>query len=502
MNNQSSVIEVKNLTKSFGGVHALADASFSINRGEVLAIAGENGAGKSTLCKTLTGAHAPDAGTIYIEGKEFKRLTPAEAFENGIAMIYQEFNLVPEMTVYENIFIGKEIRNGVVLNKKEMIRQTKELFDSMEIKIDPTAQICNLSVAYCQLVEIAKAVKENAKIIIMDEPTAPLTTKEVDMLFKLVRRLKSAGTTIIYISHRMDEITTLSDRVLIMRDGHVVDMLITKETTVPEIICKMIGRELRMAFDENRPNYKGDPEVVLRVENLTTDKISDISFELKRGEVLGLAGLVGAGRTETIRAIFGADRITSGKVFVHGKEAKLGSPKKAIQAGIGLIPEDRKREGLHLELPIRTNMSLVKVKELSKMMAISKKLENQLIDKYVDSLSIKMGSTKDNVSSLSGGNQQKVVITKWLASELDILFFDEPTRGIDVGTKSEIYELINQLRAQGKAIIVVSSEMEEILGLSDRIIVLYEGKYMGELDRKSATQESIMTLASGIQKQC
>lgn len=490
-------IQVKGLTKVFGGNIALQGADISFRRGEVHALCGENGAGKSTLCKMLSGAIVPTSGTITIEGAEHTQFTPKEAKACGIGMIYQEFNLVPELPIYENIFLGKELRKGVVVSKAQMIRETKELFSEMNIQIDPTLKICDISVAYCQLVEIAKALKEDVKLLIMDEPTAPLTNQEVEILFGLVRRLKERGITIIYISHRMEEIFDLSDRLTVMRDGAVIRTMETAGSTQKEIISLMVGRELGMEFPDKGSDFR-DEAPVLEVRNITSQTVKDVSFKLYSGEILGLAGLVGAGRTETIRAIFGADPLLSGKVLVNGREVRIKSPEKAIKLGIGMIPEDRKRQGVHLELPIRINMSLITIKQLSRWLTVLRRKERRLLDRYIQTLSIKLGSAELPVSSLSGGNQQKIVLTKWLATEPDIIFFDEPTRGIDVGAKYEIYQLMDRLRKAGKAIIMISSEMPEVVGMCDRVLVMYEGQVTGELTDDDINQETIMTYASGM----
>ena len=487
---------VKNLTKSFKGVEALKNASLAFMQGEVHALLGENGAGKSTLCKMLSGALTPDSGSIIVDGYEYPALTPFSSKAIGIGMIYQEFNLVPDMTVYENLFLGKEVRKGLNIDKNEMIRRTSEIFDRLNIRIDPSAKIKNLSVAYCQLVEISRAILENARYLIMDEPTAPLTIKEVDTLFDLVRELKTQGVTIIYISHRIEELLELSDRVTIMRDGEVITTLDTGTTNRSELIRLMVGRETNKEFPE-RCGGGLENEVLLEVGHLATDKIKDISFKLHRGEILGLAGLVGAGRTEVMRAIFGADKIKSGEIFIKGKKVSIKSPGKAIKAGIAMIPEDRKRQGIHLGLSIGHNISLAKLKDISVFATVSAKKERSLIERYKNVLSIKMSSPSDAASSLSGGNQQKIVVSKWMAIQSDILFFDEPTRGIDVGTKKEIYDLMDRLRREGKGIIMVSSEMLEVIGMCDRIIVMHEGVVEGELDASEMSQERILQLASG-----
>lgn len=493
---ETDIIRTNGLQKIYGGTIALAGADISFRKGEVHALAGENGAGKSTFCKILSGAISPTAGTFFVDGVEYRRLTPAESRAVGISMIYQEFNMVNDVPVYENIFIGSELRkNRIIVDKREMIRQSQALFEKMEVDIDVKALPRDLSVAQCQLVEIAKALKDNCKVLVMDEPTAALTNKEIGTLLGLIRKLREEGITIIYISHRMDEIMSLSDRVTIMRDGRVVTTLVTAETTQKEIIALMVGRELGTEFPQ-RTTLPG--EVVLEVKNLCTSRVKDVSFSLHSGEILGFAGLVGSGRTEIVRAIFGADRIDSGEIYVKGKKAEIRNPGQAIALGIGMIPEDRKRQGVHLEQSIKSNMTLLRQKDISTFFTISSEKERQLADEYIHALSIKLGSIEDMVSSLSGGNQQKIVLTKWLAAHPDIIFFDEPTRGIDVGAKGEIYALMDTLRKQGKAIILISSEMEEILGMSDRIIVMYEGSITGQVAGEKATQNLLMSYASNI----
>jgi ribose transport system ATP-binding protein len=489
-------LSVMHLTKSFKGVHALTDVSLEFMTGEIHALLGENGAGKSTLCKMLSGAITPDSGAINICDKEFKFMTPHSAKENGIGMIYQEFNLVPEMTVYENLFLGKEIKRGFNVNKTEMIAKTKEIFLQLNIDIDPTAKIIELSVALCQLVEIGKSILENARFLIMDEPTAPLTTAEVEKLFNVVRELKAKGVTIIYISHRIEELLELSDRVTVLRDGEIIKTLMTKETTRSELIKLMVGREISGEFPVIEENSAKDEEL-LKVENLTTSKIKNISFVLHRGEILGLAGLVGAGRTETVRALFGADRIELGDIWIKGKKVTIKSPSDAIKKGFCLIPEDRKRQGLHLGLPIKTNISLVRIRDLSRFLTISSAKEKHLVDSFINVLTIKLSSPEAPVSSLSGGNQQKVVLSKWLSVKSDIMFFDEPTRGIDVAAKKDIYDLMNRLRNEGRGIIMISSEMMEVIGMCNRVIVMHEGVACGQLSASEMTQERILELASG-----
>lgn len=493
---ETDIIRTQGIQKIYGGTVALAGADLSFRRGEIHALAGENGAGKSTFCKILSGAITPTAGTFFVDGVEYRHLTPAESRAAGISMIYQEFNMVNDVPVYENIFIGSELKKSrIVVDKREMIRRSQALFEKMEVDIDVRALPRNLSVAQCQLVEIAKALKDNCKVLVMDEPTAALTNKEIGTLLGLIRKLKEQGITIIYISHRMDEIMDLSDRVTIMRDGRVVTTLVTAETTQKEIIALMVGRELGTEFPR-RTTVPGD--VVLEVKNLCTSKVKNVSFTLRSGEILGFAGLVGSGRTEIVRAIFGADKIDSGEIYIKGEKAEIRKPSQAIALGIGMIPEDRKRQGVHLDQSIKSNMTLLRQKDISTFFTISPKKERHLADEYIHALSIKLGSIEDMVSSLSGGNQQKIVLTKWLAAHPDIIFFDEPTRGIDVGAKGEIYTLMDELRKQGKAIILISSEMEEVLGMSDRIIVMYEGSMTGEVAGEKATQNLLMSYASNI----
>lgn len=488
-------LSVRNLSKSFPGVLALDNANIDFYPGEVHALLGENGAGKSTLCKILSGAQGADTGDIFIGEKQYKSFTPEGAKKAGIGMIYQELNLVDSLTVYENIFLGKEIVNGVLLNKQRMIQASLDVFERLKIEISPTDEVRNLSIAYKQLVEIAKVINENASILIMDEPTAPLTEHEVGVLFELIHNLKKQGVTIIYISHRIEELFEIAEKVTVMRDGKVIKTLNTAETNRTELVSLMCGREIDTNYFE-RVNVATD-EVVLRVKDLTTKKVNKISFDLHKGEVLGIGGLVGAGRTETVRAIFGADPMMSGEIQVKGKTVSIRSPRDAIKNGIALIPEDRKQQGCHVRLNIRHNMTLPIIERLASLGTINKKREDDVIDKYANVLSIKMSSTRQLLNFLSGGNQQKVVVSKWMAANCDIIMLDEPTRGIDVGAKCEIYHLINTLKRQGRSIIVISSELPELMGISDRILVMYEGNMMGEVTEGQMTQERILDLASG-----
>jgi ribose transport system ATP-binding protein len=489
-------LEIKNVSKSFPGVKALDDVSINFNPGEVHALLGENGAGKSTLCKILSGAHTMDSGEILVHGLKFKGVDPVSAKKEGIGIVYQELMLVPQLTVYENIFLGKEIKNGPNIDRKAMIKASHDIFERMKIKLDPTLLVNDLSVAYRQLVEISKAVAEEAKILILDEPTAPLMNKEVELLFKLIQEIKKQGVTIIYISHRIEELFEISDRVTIMRDGKTIKTVETKNTNRKELVSLEVGREL----GEDYPLKSGGTigEVMLEVKSLSTSKLRDISFRLHRGEILGFAGLVGAGRTEIARAVFGADKIDAGEIFVNGAKIKLKKPTDAIAKGLSLIPEDRKGQGVLLKMTVKENISLVVLRKISKALSVNRKRDKEIADDYIDKLSIKTPTIDQVANNLSGGNQQKVALAKWLANDSDILIFDEPTRGIDVKAKQEIYTLMDDLRKQGKAIMMISSEMPELIGMSNRIITMYEGRITGELtEEEMMTQDRILDMASG-----
>lgn len=488
-------LKMVNICKSYPGVKALSNVSIELYEGEVHALLGENGAGKSTLCKIMAGASQMDTGEYYIGEKQVHELTPNTAKEHGIGIIYQEFNLVPYLKVYENLFLGKELKKGPNTDKKEMIKRTKEIFQRLKMEIDPNVRICDLSNAYKQLVEIAKAVLEKAKILCMDEPTAPLTNREVKVLFELIEDLKKQGVTIIYISHRLEELFEVADRITIMRDGAYVKTVKTKDTSRNELVSLMVGRELGEDYPK-RANKIG--EEVLRVENLCVEnRLTDISFTLKKGEILGFAGLVGAGRTEVMRAVFGADKKTAGEIYIHGKKVEIKRPVDAIKYGIGLIPEDRKGQGVSLTMSVRENISLIKLRDICRLMTIDKKEDMKLSQQYIEAMSIKTPGMEQKVKNLSGGNQQKVAVAKWLTMDPDIIILDEPTRGIDVGAKQEIYGLMNELVEQGKSIIMISSEMPELIGMSDRILAMYEGRIKGEVTGELATQRNILELASG-----
>ena len=490
-----TLLKVQHISKLFPGVIALNDVSMEFEKGEVHAICGENGAGKSTLIKILTGAHAPTSGTIEWEGKTYESFTPKQAMDLGITAIYQEFNLVPFLSVAENIFFGRELENGIFLNKAEMQRRTAELAREMGIEVDPKARIKDLGVAYSQITEILKAISHDTKILIMDEPSAPLSNREIDAMFEIIRKLKAKGVTIVYISHRMDEIFEICDRVTVMRDGQYISTKRIENTDRHQLIADMGGRELG---DEFIAGAGPGEEVVLEVNDLNTDKIKNVSFKLRKGEILGLGGLVGAGRTETARAIFGADCIQSGTITVKGKTAKIQQPKDAIANGIALLTEDRKGQGLILDMSVRENATFAIMRQLSRGLFVDRKKQKELTEKKRQELAIKTPHIEQKVKFLSGGNQQKVVLAKWLLTNCDSLIFDEPTRGIDVGAKQEIYALMHRLTEEGKSIIMISSEMPELLGMSDRVLVMHEGAVAGELQKEAFSQEEVLRIASGM----
>ncbi len=498
------VLELEHIRKEYPGVVALKDVTLQLRRGEILGLIGENGAGKSTLIKCCSGAVIPTSGSIKINGKTFSRMTPQLAAENGIAIIYQEFNNVGELSAAENMFLGRPIlkKNGIVIDRKAMEEEAAKAFEQLRIKINPRELVKNLSVGYQQMVEIAKAIQQNAQVLIMDEPSAPLTTNEVESMFKVVELLKSKGVSIIYISHRLEEIFRLSDRIEVIRDGEYVDTLITDKDpkTIPhqvdELIKLMVGREMTQKYPP-RPNCIKD-NVVLELQHVYGNGDQDISFQIHAGEILGLGGLVGAGRTEIAQVIFGAAPKESGKIILDGEEINPKNPRQAIDYGIALLPEDRKRHGALLTISIKNNISMPIYEKISRATFIDSHTEKDTAEKYRDEIQIKCPSIHQLVKNLSGGNQQKVILAKWLAAMSKVIIFDEPTRGIDVGAKFEIYKLMNDLVQQGVAILMISSEMEELIGMSDRIIVLSENKMMGELQKDEFNVDTIMTYASGI----
>ena len=490
------ILTMEGIDKSFPGVHALDHVNLEVRRGEVHALMGENGAGKSTLMKVLTGIYTKDSGTITYEGKEVEFHGPKEAQEAGIVIVHQELNMMNHLTVAQNIFIGREFMKGGIIDDAKMNEESKKLFEQLGIKIDPTEKMGNLTVGKQQMCEIAKAISHKAKVIIFDEPSAALTEAEIEELFKIIRDLRDKQLGIVYISHRMDEIKVITDRVTVMRDGGYVGTLITKDCTKDDIINMMVGRVI-YEDPKTKSMVPPDAPVVLKVEHLNAGKmVQDVSFELHKGEILGFSGLMGAGRTETARALFGADPKESGDIYVNGKKVDIRSPKDAVALGIGYLSEDRKRYGIVVDKSVAENSTMAHLKNFVKGLFIDKKKEVAATEDYIKRLNTKTPSTDQLVVNLSGGNQQKVVLAKWLVKDCDILIFDEPTRGIDVGAKSEIYHLMNELVAQGKSIIMISSEMTEILRMSDRIVVMCEGKKTAEIDIAGATQESIMHAAT------
>ena len=490
-----NILELKHITKLYPGVVALNDVSFEVRRGEILALVGENGAGKSTLIKTCSGAITPTQGEIVINGKSFTGMTPQTSEQNGIGVIYQEFNLVGDLSVAENIFLGRAIRKGMVIDLKAMEKESKKILDSLNIKINPKTLVKTLSVGYQQMVEIAKAVSQNAKLLIMDEPSAPLTSAEVEAMFAIVDKLKAGGVSIIYISHRLDEIFRLADRITILRDGQYVTTLNTDETNKDELVKYMVGRQLTEVYPK-RDEICVKDEVIFEAVNVSGNGDKNISFKIHRGEVLGLGGLVGAGRTEFAELMFGMRQKTAGKFIFKGKEISPKTPKDAIELGIGLVPEDRKKEGALLGMSIRCNINMPIYQRISKGTVINEKKEEEIAQTYRKEISIKTPTLDQLGKNLSGGNQQKVILAKWLAADSELLIFDEPTRGIDIGAKQEIYTLINHLVEQGKTVLMISSEMEELMGMSDRILILAEGNMTGELNKSEFDQERIMQLAS------
>lgn len=492
---------MREIRKTFPGVVALDRVSFDLRRGEVHILLGENGAGKSTLMKILSGAYQKDGGEILIDGREVEIRNPRHSQSLGIGIIYQELNLVPHLSAAENIYLGREpSRAGLpffpfIVDRKAMNRSARELLAGLGVDLDVRRPVGELSIAEQQMVEIAKAVSLDARILIMDEPTAVLTEREIRELFSRIRKLKADGVSIIYISHRMEELFEIGDRVTVLRDGSVVGTRDIADVTKPELIRMMVDRELTQQFPKVAAPRGSE---VLRVEGLNrAGVLRDISFSLCEGEILGIAGLLGSGRTELARAIFGLDRTDSGRIHIKGKLQRIASPRRAINLGLGFLTEDRKTQGLVLPLSVRENICLPSVDAFSRMGIVSRSREAEAAAKYCKDLRIKTTGLEQRVVNLSGGNQQKVVLSKWLVSRGDILIFDEPTRGIDVGSKAEIYELMNRLTARGAAIIMISSDLPEVLGMSDRILVMHQGRINGEFSAAEATQEKILHRALG-----
>ncbi len=501
------ILEAKNITKDFPGVRALDDVTFELRKGEVLGLVGENGAGKSTLMKIFSGAYPARTydGEIFIEGKRCCFLGPKDSQKAGIAIIYQELNLIPELTVAENIFLAREPAIGKtgIIDRKRLFRQTKDLLDQLNIPISPQEQIKNLSIGKQQMVEIAKALSYQAKILILDEPTSALTEQEVESLFKMISSLRERGVSMIYISHKIDEIFKITDRVTVVRDGKTVASKPTPELSRQDLVSLMVGRNIEDMY----PKQVGKiSEVILEVKDLFVDHpflvgekvVKEVNFKVRRGEVLGISGLMGSGRSELVTSIFGAfPADCSGEIYIEGKRVEINSPYEAINYGLGLVTEDRKLFGLVLGMQVGENITLSCLEKLCWYQAVKKRQENELVKRYIDILRIKTHSAETLVNTLSGGNQQKVVIAKWLATKPKVLLLDEPTRGVDVAAKVEIYQLMNKLVSEGIGIVMVSSDLPEVVSMSDRILVMHEGRMVKELQRSEATQEKIMFYATG-----
>ena len=490
------LLEMKNIHKRFPGVYALNGVNFELEAGEVHALLGENGAGKSTLMKVLGGIYSVDEGKIFINGKEAKIQTVNDAKELGISIIHQEIALVPYLSVYENVFLGSELmKNFVFMNKETMIARTKEMLDEFQLNVDPTTPVYKLTIAQQQMVEIIKAISYQAKILVMDEPTSSLSDKEVEFLFKTIRNLKKQGVGIIYISHKLEELFEISDRITVLRDGLYINTVKTKETNEKELISMMVGRELKNYYVRD---YNAKDEVVLTVKNLNKKGVlKNISFSLRKGEILGFSGLVGAGRTELMKCIFGLDSFDEGEIFIENQKVILNSPAESIKHGIVYVPEDRKQEGLFLIQPVKYNTSLLVLNQFIKNFRVNHKYEDELVEGFIKELDIKTPSMDHLVNNLSGGNQQKVLIAKFLATKPKILILDEPTRGVDVGAKAEIYAIMNKLVNEDVSIIMISSELPEIINMSDRIAVMHNGTIQKILDKEDFDQEKIMHYATG-----
>lgn len=488
------LVDMKGISKIFPGVRALDNVDFTLKSGEVLALLGENGAGKSTLMKIIGGIYQKDGGEIRIKGEAREYSSVAEASALGIAVIHQELNMCRHLTVAENIFLGRELTRAGVVDFKEQNRRAEELLKGLGLNIKPDTELGALAVSKQQMVEIAKALSTDADIIIMDEPSSALTERETHELFRIVNELKGRGKGIIYISHRLEELENIVDRVTVMRDGRHIKTMNFKDTDIPELISLMVGREITEKYPHEQTET-GDK--IMEVKGISTNEVQNVSFELRAGEIVGFAGLVGAGRTELVRALSGADKITAGEVVVCDKSVKLKNPRDAIKAGIVCAPEDRKKDGLLVNLDVSENIAIANLDTLSNPVGIvSSKKEHDMASRAIKELKIKTPSLKFTVKNLSGGNQQKIVVGKWLMRDAKVVIFDEPTRGIDVAAKVEIYNLMNKLKKSGIGVMFVSSELPEVLGMSDRIIVMCSGRITGELKREEATQEKIMELAT------
>ncbi|WP_328513856.1 sugar ABC transporter ATP-binding protein [Streptomyces mirabilis] len=496
MSNQDELLRIEGIRKTFPGVVALDSVDFDLRRGEVHVLLGENGAGKSTLIKMLSGAYQPDSGRVLVDGEEVRVHGAQDSERLGIATIYQEFNLVPDLTVAENIFLGRQPRRYGLIDRKRMEAEAAELLERVGVSVSPRARVRELGIARLQMVEIAKALSLNARVLIMDEPTAVLTSEEVEKLFSIVRRLREDGVGIVFITHHLEEIAALGDRVTVIRDGKSVGQ-VPASTTEDELVRLMVGRSIEQQYPRVRAaGDDGSGTTLLTVEGLTRDGVfHDVSFEVRAGEVVGIAGLVGAGRTEVVRAVFGADPYDKGTVKVAGSALRRHDVNAAMAAGIGLIPEDRKGQGLLLDASVEENLGLVTMRAATHGGLVDLKGQRAAAARIAEQLGVRMAGLGQHVRTLSGGNQQKVVIGKWLLAETKVLILDEPTRGIDVGAKVEIYQLVNELTAAGAAVLMISSDLPEVLGMSDRVLVMAQGRIAGELSADEATQDSVMALA-------
>jgi inositol transport system ATP-binding protein len=497
MHAPSHVIEVANVSKAFSGVKALINVTLGFHRGRVHVLMGENGAGKSTLMKILSGIYHPDAGEVRRNGRAVKYATPRDALSDGISMIHQELSPARDMTVAENIFLGHELfrGKGFILDEARMRREARDLMEDMGVVINPSRTMRELTIAQTQMVEIAKAIGRNSEIIIMDEPTSAITTREVDILFEQIARIKIAGRSIVYITHKMDEVFRVADDITVLRDGRLIGTYSAGAIDTNRLITLMVDREISEIYPVR---HKSVGEVKLSVRGLTRDKVfADVSFDARRGEILGLAGLMGAGRTEVVEAIFGLARLDRGRILIDGREVCINRPATAIAYKIGMITEDRKTSGLVMTQSVKENLTLASLRGFTRAGLLNHRAESGKAHEYVDTLRVKTPDLNHPVENLSGGNQQKVIIAKWLMTLPEILILDEPTRGIDVGAKAEVYQLILRFAQEGKTILFISSEMEEILGISDRVIVFHEGRIRGELSREDATQELVLKYATG-----
>ena len=492
--NNGIVLKMENITKTFPGVIALEDVSIKLYKGEVLGILGENGAGKSTLIKILAGNYIKDSGSIFVNGEKFEIKNPSEAMASGIRVIYQELNTLNNLTVAENIFIGEQLVKGPfkIVDWKAMTRKAAEILESLNVSLDPNSVIGDLSISEKQIVEIAKAISKDAKILVMDEPTAALSEEETQSLFKIIATLKLRGVSIIYISHRLKEIFQITDRVVVLRDGKKVQSIKTKDTSANELVALMVGRDIKEMYPKREVPI-GD--TVMEVKNLYAEGFTDISFTLKKGEILGIFGLLGSGRTSLVKALFGANKVKSGEIIVNGEKINIKSPRIARDEKMGLVPLDRKIEGLALHMGVKENITLANIDDLGKGFLLKRNIENVKARKWIEEMGIKTPTIDQEVNSLSGGNQQKVVLAKWLESGSKIIILNEPTRGIDVGAKIEIYKLMQNLCEKGSAIIMISSELPEILSIADRIMVMSKGKITAQYSRREASEENLLQSA-------